>query len=66
MGGSIMPAYDFQCDECGTLIEVVRSIKDESKICCVHCEKEMKQVVISNTNVVFMGDGWARKPKPNE
>lgn len=61
-----MPAYDYRCHSCGTVVEVIRKITDDSKVCCIHCETEMEQIITASENVVFMGDGWARKQKKEE
>jgi putative FmdB family regulatory protein len=59
-----MPNYDFICDGCGFKEEIFRSIKDENKVACPECSKNIGQLIpmrqlISGTNFILKGDGWA-------
>lgn len=54
-----MPTYDYKCDACDLIVEIVRSMSDESEQLCEKCQKPMR-VVIGNTGVVYNGEGWAK------
>lgn len=56
-----MPRYDFSCPKCKRVVELQRSIKDETLPLC--CEEgcggiEMEQI-ISKTAFSLKGGGWA-------
>ncbi len=56
-----MPRYDFQCPKCKRVIEIEKSIKDDTLPLC--CEEncggiEMIQL-ISKSNFHLKGLGWA-------
>ena len=57
-----MPSYDFKCPKCGQILEVVRSIFDDSAVVCEACKAPMAQLV-SVPNLTFRGNGWAGKDK---
>jgi len=61
-----MPFYDYKCDDCNYVIEVVKSIKDESPVNCKKCKKQMRKL-ITNVSFKLNGSGWFKdgysKPK---
>ncbi len=52
-----MPIYEYCCEECDHVFEVLQSGFDERKETCPLCESESKRV-ISNTSFVLKGSGW--------
>jgi len=54
-----MPTYDYKCDACDLIVEIVHSMSDESERPCEKCSKPM-HIVIGNTGVVYNGSGWAK------
>lgn len=56
-----MPTYEFRCPKCAKVVEINRSMKDESPVYC--CDEncgtiEMVQQ-ISRSNFQLKGSGWA-------
>jgi putative FmdB family regulatory protein len=56
-----MPTYEFICKKCNVVIEIVRSIKDDSDVLCETCKEKMWQQVTMSDYVLYKGEGWARK-----
>ena len=55
--------YEYECLTCGTVFEVDQSIHDDkfSEYTCVKCEsKQPVRRIISSTNFILMGNGWAK------
>ena len=52
-----MPFYDYECKSCNVVVEIEKSMKDESKQFCPSCGKEMKQVPYAPP-VHYKGPGW--------
>jgi putative FmdB family regulatory protein len=52
-----MPAYDFKCRDCGTVVEVVRPATDDAPVPCSVCGSETKRV-FSPVGVHFKGGGF--------
>lgn len=53
-----MPWYDYQCEKCGTVFEVNRSMNDESKAKCHACGSTRTIRIYSAAPVVFKGSGF--------
>ncbi len=57
-----MPTYEFRCPKCRKVIELQKSMNDESCPLCVEpgCDgqQEMEQL-ISKSNFALKGMGWA-------
>lgn len=52
-----MPAYDFRCTECSTVVEVTRGARDDSAVACPACGGATKQV-FHPVGVHFKGSGF--------
>jgi len=52
-----MPIYEYCCEECDHVFEVLQSGFDERRETCPLCKGESKRV-ISNTSFVLKGSGW--------
>ena len=39
-----MPTYDYKCEECGTVVEIIHGIKEDTltEIDCPSCKKKQK------------------------
>lgn len=57
-----MARYDFRCEPCDLVVEVVRPMSDDSKVICEKCSAEMR-VTFSAPKVVYKGSGWAWQEK---
>jgi putative FmdB family regulatory protein len=65
-----MPAYDYKCEPCDAVFEVVRSVSDRSEVCCPECGEAAKRV-FTPVGVVFKGSGfhntdYRSKPKDSD
>ncbi|MEZ5338480.1 MAG: zinc ribbon domain-containing protein [bacterium] len=62
-----MPLYDFQCEECGEVFEVERSMTDNSKESCPKCKSRRTVKVFSSAGIQFRGSGfYVTDSKPSE
>jgi putative FmdB family regulatory protein len=52
-----VPIYEYQCDSCGSRIEVKQSIKDAPLTTCERCGKSLRRL-ISSPGIMFKGSGW--------
>jgi putative FmdB family regulatory protein len=57
-----MPTYDFKCDPCDLILEVVRPMADDSEVHCEKCKAEM-HMTFSAPKIVYKGSGWAWQEK---
>lgn len=57
-----MPTYDYKCQICEVVVEVVHSIMQDSPAICEKCGNEMLRGV-NLGYVQYKGAGWARKEK---
>lgn len=62
-----MPIYEYGCDDCGKVIEVMQKFSDEPLKTCPDCSGQLTKL-ISRTSFQFKGTGWyvtdyARKPE---
>jgi putative FmdB family regulatory protein len=56
LGGSRVPLYEYQCDQCGCF-EIIRKFADPPLSACPTCGKEV-QKLISSPAIQFKGSGW--------
>lgn len=52
-----MPVYEYKCEKCGEVREVVQGIKDPPLSRCADCGGALHKL-ISNTSFVLKGSGW--------
>jgi putative FmdB family regulatory protein len=65
-----MPLYEYECDKCGSRIEVIQRVGDGPPGACSECGGEMKKL-LSAPAFQFKGSGWyvtdyARKSESSE
>lgn len=63
-----MPAYDFRCNACGEIFEVVRRLTESGEVSCPTCSGDSKRLY-SPVGVVFKGSGFHNtdyRSKPKE
>lgn len=62
IGGKLdrMPLYDYQCQNCGHLLEVMHGVNDAGPQHCDRCGGVMRKL-LSSPAIVFKGSGWAKK-----
>lgn len=52
-----MPIYEYKCDSCQKVHEVIQKFSDEPLKQCPQCQGEVTKL-ISNTSFVLKGSGW--------
>src|SRR4051812_34806070 len=55
-----MPLYDYQCESCGHVVEVMHGVNDSGPQRCERCGGPMRKL-LSTPSIVFKGSGWAKK-----
>ena len=66
-----MPIYEYQCDQCGKLEEVIQKFSDKPLKKCRHCSGKL-QKLISHSAFHLKGTGWyvtdyaGKSPKDNK
>jgi len=53
-----MPIYEYRCDACGNLQEVIQKMSDAPLKVCAKCGEEALGRVMSRTSFVLKGSGW--------
>ena len=54
-----MPTYDYQCRDCGNVIEVIHSMLEDGPTVCERCGGELRRVIYP-TGIIFKGSGFYR------
>ncbi|MGV1006030.1 MAG: FmdB family zinc ribbon protein [Candidatus Nanopelagicales bacterium] len=54
-----MPTYEYRCQECGSDLEVVQSIHEDSLTECPTCGGKLRKL-FGNVGIVFKGSGFYR------
>lgn len=54
-----MPTYEYRCAECGSDLEVVQSIHEDSLTECPTCGGKLRKL-FGNVGIVFKGSGFYR------
>ncbi len=52
-----MPIYEYQCTQCGKIVEAFQKISDAPLTTCRHCSGEL-QKLISQSTFHLKGSGW--------
>ena len=52
-----MPLYEYQCDECGEVIEVIQRFSDDPLTTCPTCAGQLERL-LSAPAIQFKGNGW--------
>ncbi|MBN1881425.1 MAG: zinc ribbon domain-containing protein [Deltaproteobacteria bacterium] len=52
-----MPIYEYECQQCGEVTEVMQRITEDPLTTCEICGGPIKRL-ISNTSFVLKGTGW--------
>ncbi|MEO0814321.1 MAG: zinc ribbon domain-containing protein [Myxococcota bacterium] len=53
-----MPIYEYACDNCGKIMEVLQKMSDPGPAKCEHCGSKKVKRVMSQTSFQLKGDGW--------
>lgn len=52
-----MPIYEYQCEKCGHLFELIQKFSDRPKTKCPKCRGTLRKL-ISASAIRFKGSGW--------
>ena len=52
-----MPLYEYQCDHCGELFEIIQKFSDDPLSECELCGGKLERL-LSPPSIQFKGDGW--------
>ena len=55
-----MPLYDYQCEKCEHIVEVMHGVNDTGPARCERCGGPMRKLM-SSPSIHFKGSGWAKK-----
>jgi len=68
-----MPTYDYECNNCGYVFEVVQSMYDERLTICPRCHADaLHRLIACPAGIIFRGSGFYQtdykrsKEKDNE
>jgi putative FmdB family regulatory protein len=53
-----MPLYEYACEKCGELTEVMQKVSDPAPAKCPHCGSKKLSKVMSRTSFQLKGGGW--------
>jgi putative FmdB family regulatory protein len=55
-----MPTYDYQCESCGTTVEVFHRIEEPAPATCEACGAEggMRKLISPGSGLIFRGSGF--------
>lgn len=54
-----MPTYQYRCQDCDVLLEIVQSFSDDALTVCPECNGSLRKV-FNSVGVVFKGSGFYR------
>ena len=60
-----MPIYEYKCDSCGAMRELILKPGENARPTCPTCRKRMRRV-ISPTSFILKGSGWYVTDYPSE
>lgn len=60
-----MPRYDYVCQSCGRIVEVLHGVHASGPAKCEHCGGPMRKM-LSTPSIVFKGSGWAKKDRSSK
>jgi putative FmdB family regulatory protein len=60
-----MPIYEYRCDACGAMREMILKPGETARPTCTGCRKRMRRV-ISPTSFVLKGSGWYVTDYPSD
>ncbi len=52
-----MPIYEYRCDRCKKVFEVLQKINEEPLTTCIDCGSKVEKIV-STSSFQFKGSGW--------
>jgi putative FmdB family regulatory protein len=52
-----VPTYDYQCRDCGNIIEVIHSMLDDGPATCERCGGPLRRI-IHPAGIIFKGSGF--------
>lgn len=59
-----VPTYDYQCRACGTVTEVIHSMREDGPSMCELCSGQLRRVLFP-AGIIFKGSGFYRNDSRN-
>lgn len=53
-----MPIYDYQCQSCFEIVEVLQSLSEPDLEICPHCGGMVKKMANGSVGLIFKGSGF--------
>ncbi len=53
-----MPIYEYKCQACGHILEVIQKMSDAPRVDCPQCHKAELKKLVSAPAFRLKGDGW--------
>ena len=53
-----MPLYEYRCEACRKVTEVIQSFSEKPLRICPHCGKRALKKLLSSPAIQFKGSGW--------
>ncbi len=53
-----MPIYEYKCENCGIIFEVIQKITDKKLTKCKSCKSGKLQRLVSSSGFRLKGSGW--------
>ena len=53
-----MPIYEYGCNDCGKVFEVLQKFSDKPIKVCAHCSSKKVEKLISRSSFHLKGTGW--------
>jgi putative FmdB family regulatory protein len=53
-----MPIYEYKCNSCQHVCDILQKINDEPKTLCPECAKNSLVKLVSSTSFQLKGTGW--------
>jgi putative FmdB family regulatory protein len=60
-----VPAYDYQCDQCGQTFEVRQRISEPALTACIHCGGPVRRL-LAPAAFILKGGGWYVTDYPSD
>lgn len=53
--------YEYKCDECDLITEIMHSMTETPEYKCEKCGKAMRKLITGGTGFILNGQGWSSK-----
>ena len=53
-----MPTYEYECQECGKVVEKFHKMTEKPRVKCPKCGGKTKKLIGTGAGIIFKGDGF--------